>query len=63
MLISAILILLSLSSYSAFYLPGVAPKDYKKGTPVELHVNALSSADTVNNNLYNQILGYVIRYT
>ncbi|KAJ3216498.1 hypothetical protein HDU67_009365 [Dinochytrium kinnereticum] len=31
----------------AFYLPGVAPKDYKAGDKVELHVNALSSALTV----------------
>ncbi|TPX61961.1 hypothetical protein PhCBS80983_g00813 [Powellomyces hirtus] len=32
---------------SAFYLPGVAPHDYKAGEDVPLFVNALSSSDTV----------------
>lgn len=32
---------------SAFYLPGVAPSDYKTGDRVPLDVNALSSNDTV----------------
>ncbi|KNC99316.1 uncharacterized protein SPPG_05566 [Spizellomyces punctatus DAOM BR117] len=36
-----------LASASAFYLPGVAPKDYRKEAPVELAVNVLTSADTL----------------
>ncbi|KND01964.1 uncharacterized protein SPPG_02472 [Spizellomyces punctatus DAOM BR117] len=32
---------------SSFYLPGVAPRDYKSGERVPLYVNALSSPDTV----------------
>ncbi|KAJ3184764.1 hypothetical protein HDU85_001442 [Gaertneriomyces sp. JEL0708] len=32
---------------SAFYLPGVAPKDYKKGNLVELDVNVLTSSNNL----------------
>ncbi|KAI8846086.1 Endomembrane protein 70-domain-containing protein [Chytridium lagenaria] len=43
-----LLVVASLAALSqAFYLPGVAPKDYKAGDKVEVHVNALSSALTV----------------
>ncbi|KAI8799276.1 hypothetical protein BJ742DRAFT_846841 [Cladochytrium replicatum] len=35
------------SNAAAFYLPGVAPTDYKEGEKVELLVNALSSQNTV----------------
>jgi len=38
--------LLSLSSASAFYLPGVAPREYKDGELVELKVNKLTSTVT-----------------
>ncbi|KAJ3102717.1 hypothetical protein HDU97_000330 [Phlyctochytrium planicorne] len=40
-------VLSTISLATAFYLPGVAPKNYKEGQNVELHVNALSSAVTV----------------
>lgn len=43
-----LVIILSLaSSGCGFYLPGVAPKDYKEGEPVQLLVNALTSHETV----------------
>ncbi len=42
------LALLFLGNFAnAFYLPGVAPKDYNQNSKVELFVNALSSPDTV----------------
>ncbi|KAI9091836.1 hypothetical protein DFS34DRAFT_634244 [Phlyctochytrium arcticum] len=44
---AAILLATLTSSISAFYLPGVAPEDYKKNDTVPLFVNALSSSDTV----------------
>lgn len=31
----------------SFYLPGVAPKDYSKGTSVPLQVNALTAKDSL----------------
>lgn len=34
---------LLIPSISAFYLPGVAPKDYPQGQSVPLHVNALDA--------------------
>ncbi|KAJ3390120.1 hypothetical protein HDU84_007945 [Entophlyctis sp. JEL0112] len=36
------------TTVSAFYLPGMAPKNYEKGQPVELLVNALSSPESVS---------------
>ncbi|KAI9142381.1 hypothetical protein BKA69DRAFT_1124062 [Paraphysoderma sedebokerense] len=39
-------ILLFSHSSTSFYLPGVAPTNFKKNDPVELHVNALSSSKT-----------------
>ena len=38
----ALVALLTAQSAHAFYLPGAAPKDYKKGDKVELYVNALT---------------------
>ena len=35
-------LLAATASASAFYLPGAAPHDYKKGDPVDLFVNALT---------------------
>lgn len=31
---------------NAFYLPGVAPKDYPEGAEIELFVNKLDSSET-----------------
>lgn len=39
-------LLLSLRSARAFYLPGVAPREYKSGEKVELKVNKLTSVRT-----------------
>ena len=36
-------VLLIAAKTLSFYVPGVTPKDYKKGERVDLHVNALSS--------------------
>ncbi|TPX75140.1 hypothetical protein CcCBS67573_g03604 [Chytriomyces confervae] len=46
MLVVAVACVLA-ATVQAFYLPGMAPKNYKKGQAVELLVNALSSQDTV----------------
>ena len=39
-------LLLAIEACSAFYLPGVAPRDYLPGEKVELKVNKLSSTKT-----------------
>ena len=44
---SLFLLLLAGQQAAAFYLPGVAPKDYKSGEVVPLFVNAVSSSKTV----------------
>jgi transmembrane 9 superfamily protein 2/4 len=36
-----------LVSFHAYYLPGLAPHDYKQGETVELFVNALSASDNL----------------
>lgn len=46
----ALLALLTAQSAHAFYLPGAAPKDYKKGDKVELYVNALTPMLASNEN-------------
>ncbi|KZV77095.1 endosomal P24A protein [Peniophora sp. CONT] len=46
----ALLALLTAQSAHAFYLPGAAPKDYKKGNKVELYVNALTPMLASNEN-------------
>src|ERR1043165_3869552 len=40
--ITCILILIISTNTFAFYLPGVAPHDYKQGDDVEVHVNSLT---------------------
>ena len=42
----SLLLVASLCSGSAFYLPGVAPKDFKQGEHVEIKVNKLTSTRT-----------------
>ena len=45
-----------LSAVSAFYLPGVAPTSYRKGTPVPLNVNRLTpSATDDDRQLHNVV--------
>ncbi|KAJ3010619.1 hypothetical protein HKX48_007309 [Thoreauomyces humboldtii] len=43
----ALSLLISISASNAFYLPGVAPRDYAKGAPVDLNVNVLTSDETL----------------
>lgn len=43
---SLVALLLSWPSASAFYLPGVAPREYAVGEKVELKVNKLTSVRT-----------------
>lgn len=36
-----------LALVNGFYLPGIRPKDYQQGDPVDLFVNALSAKDSL----------------
>ncbi|KAJ1927045.1 Transmembrane 9 super member 2 [Tieghemiomyces parasiticus] len=47
---------------SAFYLPGVAPNDYRVGDPVELDVNHLTAHASTDNHRLKSVIAYDYYY-
>lgn len=46
------------SSVSGFYLPGVAPTSYGKGTPVPLNVNRLTPSESENDRQLHDVFSF-----
>ena len=61
--ISCILILTISANTLAFYLPGVAPRDYKEGDEVEVQVNSLTPMMGPATQQLKSVIPYDYYYT
>jgi len=61
--ITCILILIISTNTFAFYLPGVAPRDYKEGDEVEVHVNSLTPLMGPATQQLKSVIPYDYYYT